>query len=120
MLFYGLALQLDRRPIWAWAIAAVPPFALLVSLEALHAAPSWWGVAPALLALGYLGLALALEPKARAYALPAYAGAAALAALALVFALFAAETARWTLPLLLVGERDDHARVPSWTLRVAG
>ena len=88
VLFYVLAFQLDRRPLWAWAIAAVPPFALLVSLEALQP-PSWWGVAPALLALGYLGLALALEPKARAYALPAYAGAAALAALALLFALFA-------------------------------
>jgi len=103
MLFYVLAFQLDRRPIWAWAIAAVPPFALLVSLEALHAVSSWWGVAPALLALGYMGLALALEPKARAYALPAYAGAAALAALALIFALLAPATARWTLPLLLVG-----------------
>ena len=103
MLFYALAFQLDRQPIWAWALAAVPPFALLVSLEALHVAPSWWGLAPALLALGYLGLALVLEPKARAYALPAYAGAAALAALALFFALLSPVTARWTLPLLLAG-----------------
>nr|MDQ2996303.1 hypothetical protein [Chloroflexota bacterium] len=103
LLFYVLAFQLERRQLWAWAIAAVPPFALLVSLEALHAAPSWWGVAPGLLALGYLGLALALDPKARLYALPAYAGAAVLAALALFFALLAPETARWTLPLLLVG-----------------
>jgi hypothetical protein len=101
VLFYTVAFQLDRRTLWAWAIAAIPPFALLVSLEALHAVPSWWGVAPALLALGYLGMALVLEPKARAYTLPAYAGAAALASSALFFALFAAETARWTMPLLL-------------------
>jgi hypothetical protein len=103
VLFYIAAFLLDRRPIWGWAIAAVPPFALLASLHALHAAPSWWGVAPALLALVYMGLALVLEPKARAYALPAYAGAAALASIGLVFALFSPETARWTLPLLLIG-----------------
>ncbi|HEU5098896.1 MAG TPA: hypothetical protein VFU22_07755 [Roseiflexaceae bacterium] len=103
VLFYLLALWLDRRSIWAWAALAVPPFALLVTLEALHAPQSWWGVAPALLALAYLGLGLALEPRARAYALPAYVGAAAVAALALIFALFAPATARWTLPLLIVG-----------------
>jgi hypothetical protein len=101
--FYLLARLTDGRAAWGWVAALLPSAALLATLSALEAGAPWWGVAPALLALGGLALALALEPRAGAAVLPAYAGAAALALLSAVPILDSGATARWALPPLLAG-----------------
>jgi hypothetical protein len=99
--FYLLAAGLERRTIWGWAVAALILPALLTGLNALDAEALWWALAPALVALAGLGLGALIEPRARAYAAPAYVSAAMLALLALPF-IQSWGTARLTLPVLIV------------------
>lgn len=101
--FYLLAARLDRRLPWSWAAAALPLAGLPLTLRALDASAPWWGVAPAVLALAYLGLALALESRARRDVSQCYVGAAGLALMALAPLSASPQSARWTLPLLLLG-----------------
>jgi hypothetical protein len=96
--FYALAAWQQQFPLWAWFAAALAPLGLLASLAAADAAPLWWALAPALLALIYLGLGVSLEPHARRYSMPAYMGMAGLALLALAYGM-SLETARLALPL---------------------
>jgi hypothetical protein len=98
--FYALAAWQQQFPLWAWFAAALAPLGLLASLAAADAAPLWWALAPALLALIYLGLGVSLEPHARRYSMPAYMGMAGLALLALAYGM-SLETARLALPLLI-------------------
>ena len=100
--FYALALVLKPRQLWAWVAAALPLVALVATLLAWSPALLWWAVCPALLGLAYTGLALALEPRARARVLPAYLGALALATLAIASSALDMSAARWALPLLFM------------------
>ncbi len=101
--FYLLALLLDRRMVWCWVAVLLPPAALLASLAALGVNAPWWGLAPALLALAYIGLALALEPRFRANMLAVYLGAAVLMLMSGAPMIDSPTTARWALPLLIAG-----------------
>jgi len=101
--FYLLALLLDRRMVWCWVAALLPPYALLASLAALEPGAPWWGVALGLLALGYVGLALATEPRLRAHTLAVYLGAAMLMLMSGASMFVSPATTRWALPLLIVG-----------------
>jgi hypothetical protein len=101
--FYLLALLLDRQMVWYWVATLLPPYALLASLAALEPGAPWWGVALALMALGYIGLALTLEPRLRANALAAYVGAAMLMLMSGAAMIASPVTARWALPLLIAG-----------------
>lgn len=98
--FYLLALVIERKLAWAWAAALLPVPALALTLGSLELPAPWWGLAPALLALAYLDLALVAERRFLAYAPAAYVGAALMVALALPAVLESAATARWALPAL--------------------
>jgi len=132
--FYLLALLLDRRMVWCWVAALLAPYALLASLAALEPGAPWWGLALALLALGYIGLAVALEPRLRANALAAYLGAAMLMLMSGASMMVSLTNARWALPLLIAGMLaitlayhrgrlawlPEHTRLLAATLGLAG
>jgi hypothetical protein len=100
--YLGLSLARRATPgARVWAAASLIPAALLASLSAAEVPAAWWGTALSLTALAYLGAGVALEPRARPFALPAYAGAGALALIALLLASRFPDEARWSLPVLM-------------------
>jgi hypothetical protein len=104
--FYLLAAWLERAPRWLWGFHGLLPLATLPTLHALSVAPQWWWLALACLALAYLGLSAAWEPRIRPYAPSGYAGAALLAGgvlLALPGTWLSGDevAVRWTLPFVL-------------------
>jgi hypothetical protein len=104
--FYLLATWLERAPRWLWVFHGLLPLATLTTLNALSVAPQWWWLALACLALTYLVLSAAWEPRIQPYAPSGYAGAALLVGIVLLTLpdtwLLGGEVAvRWTLPFLL-------------------
>ena len=71
--FYMLALALDRLPHWLWTGLLLTPLALVYTCAVLALQPAELIIAAlGALALGYVYLGVAIEPRARRFALPFY------------------------------------------------
>ena len=100
--FYLLALALDRHARWLWPTLAVAAFGWAQTGVVLEVGATPLNATLACVALGYLVLAVVLEPRVRAFALPGYCVGAVLSVIVGLAAFGQGIAAmQWSLPTLV-------------------